>query len=50
MKLQRIFWLTVLVHAAFASMRVTVSLFMMPAFWMMAVLLAAGSWYAGRHQ
>ena len=27
MNLQRIFWLTVLVHAAFASMRVTVSLF-----------------------
>lgn len=27
MKLSRIFWLTILVHAAFASMRVTVSLF-----------------------
>lgn len=27
MKLRRIFWLTILVHAAFASMRVTVSLF-----------------------
>ena len=27
MKLARIFWLTILVHAAFASMRVTVSLF-----------------------